>query len=525
MKAKSIAVVGCGSVGTSFLRQLASRAETRGSTYLGDIYVFDPNPVPGAGAAYQEDTASNLLNTRVASMSPIAEEPADFFRWLRTNRSTLESEFPGLTMDKNSFVPRALFGHYLNEVFAESVQILERLGFSVYHVAECVSSIKKLGDDYELCQTNGIIRRADIVVLSIGNQETTAWDHLRGKAGYFSNPYPCANLVKEIDRRSSICILGSSLSAIDAAVSFHDAGHQGKIIMVSRNGRLPSVRGEQNLSRTPTFLSRDRMQELVLTRAGNVKLKEIAELLAKEIELCDGHLPNLTHIMRAGQGPLKYLDSEISDASVTDRAWQAVLYSTNQSIDLIWHSLSTDEKRVFQTEFLSLWKAYRVSFPVQNARKIQHLLHSDQLTVYAGCKDTFYDEAMGRFATRLFDKSKGFEAILFSDAVINSTGYTTDIALMRAPLLTGMRINGLITPNEFGGIDLDFDTSRVIARSGAVMQGLYALGSLAAGTYFWTNAMNVNTRLASNVAGQVLQSLVEPAAQLQHRDLEPAMEA
>lgn len=512
MKSRSIAVIGGGSVGTSFVRQLAEQLDSNRDTKLSEVYVYEPCAAPGAGVAYQEDTAANLLNTRVSSMSPIADDPSHFYRWLESNRNSWEHIYPGLDINSDSFVPRALFGRYLSQVFRDSMAILHAKGVNGHHLVEKVSSVRKLREGYEVVSAGGVSRLVDAVVLSIGNLETNEWDHLRDYPGYFSTPYPCTRLSADIDPGSSVCIMGSSLSAIDAAVSLADAGHKGKIMMVSRNGRIPSVRGNQNLARTSTLLSRERMQELVSTRSGQVSLLEIAELLMKEVELTEGQAPDLAHIMRSGQGPQRYLDSEIGDATLCDRAWQAILYSTNQSIDLIWHALSSSEKRHFQKDFKSLWHSYRVSFPVQNALKIQQLLHSDQLTIYAGYKETFHDEASGRFVTRISDRTKAFDAVLYSDVVVNATGYTNDLGKMRSPLLKAMQFNGLLSPNEFGGVDMEFETGRVIARSGAVMHGLFALGSLASGTYFWTNAMNVNTRLAAGVVSTILGDLSKTKA-------------
>lgn len=509
MKRKSIAVIGGGSVGTSFIRQLADHLRRSNSTPVSDLYVYESNPNPGAGEAYQADTASNLLNTRVASMSPIASDPTHFHRWLEANRERWDPLFPGLNLNANSFVPRALFGRYLNDVFVEALGMLRGLGVRVQHLPYRIASIKKLRDGYEVCSSQGVSRMVDVAVLTIGNLETSEWDHMRSYEGYFNTPYPCTELVQRINPKSSVCILGSSLSAIDAAVSLADSGHTGKIMMVSRNGRLPSVRGEQNLARSTTLLSRKKMEDLLARRAGQVSLKEVAELLMKELELSEGQIPDLKSIMRTGQGPHKYLDSEISDATVCDRAWQAIAYSTNESVDLIWHALSLDQKRLFQREFKSLWHSYRVSFPVQNALKLQRLLHSDQLNVYAGYKDAFYDEATGRFAAFIHDKNKGFEATLLSDAFVNATGYSTDVSKTRSSLLKGMLSSGLICADEFGGIKLEFETGRAVARSGLVLRGLFALGSLASGTYFWTNAMNVNTRLAAGIVQTVLADIAD----------------
>lgn len=517
----TVIVVGGGSLGTSFLRQLSDQiaADQYGHSVQRAI-LFEPSSNPGAGDAYQLDTPSNLLNTRVASMSPIASDPQHFHRWLLANMALWRPQFPDLEPTPDSFVPRALFGIYLNHVFDDAVVRLREQGVTVEHVPHRVSAIRRVNRGYEVATTQGMSVQSAGVVLAIGNLETREWDHLRAHPSYFNTPYPCTKLISEIDLKRSVCILGTSLSAIDAAVSLADAGHTGKIIMVSRNGRLPSVRGEQNLNRKPKLLTRELMQALAEQRGvGSITLMEIAQMLCQELEICEGYLPSLEAIMRMGEGPHRYLDSEISDAQVQDRAWQAIVYALNDSIDLIWHMLSVKEKRVFQAKFKSLWHSYRVSFPIQNALKIQRLLHTDQLTVYGGYRDAYFDDANGRFAISVADNSKGFEATLYADSFINATGYTSEVSKCRSTLLRGMVANGLVRPSEFGGIDVDFDTGRVVSRSGVQMPGLFALGSLACGTYFWTNAMNVNTRLADGVAGQILTDCYSAQQPVDDEDL------
>lgn len=504
-KTSTIAVVGGGSVATSFVRQLAERLKASPAKSVEEVLVFEPHLQPGAGAAYQADTASNLLNTRVASMSPITGRPTHFRDWLGANKARWQPMFPGLEPNDDSFAPRALFGSYLNEVFVEAVGSLRQQGVRVRHVTSRVAAIRRLPTVYEVVTAQGKVHAVPCVVLAIGNLETSDWDHLQHHDRYFNTPYPCNKVVERIDSKKSVCIIGSSLSAIDAAVSLSDAGHEGKIVMVSRNGRLPSVRGEQNLKRAPKLLSRERMRELAAIKAGGVSLTEIAQLLLKELEICEERHPSLDDIMRKGEGPHRYLDSEIAEATECDRAWQAIVYALNDSIDLIWHMLSLDQKREFQSKFKSLWHSYRVSFPIQNALKLQKLLHTDQLTVYGGYKDAFYDDAKGRFSVAIDDCRKRFEATLFADYLVNATGYTNDVTRCRSSLVRGLLNSGLACANEFGGINIDFDTGRVVARSGLPMPGLFALGSLASGTYFWTNAMSVNTRLAAGVVEQALK--------------------
>lgn len=511
----TLAVLGGGSVATSFLRQFAEQVEAAGGTPVKSVKVFDPSRQPGAGQAYQHDSASNLLNTSAGGMSALHSNANHFFDWAVANEHRWKAKFPTVIMRPDAFVPRALFGLYLNEVFDESVSILSSHGVIVQHVEASVTCLSTQNGLYEISTEHGRKFAANFAVMAIGNLEGMQFDYLKPNAGYFATPYPCSKITQSIESGKSVGILGSSLSAIDAAVSLMDAGHQGKILMISRKGRLPSVRGEHNIIRKPKLLSRTGVKDLANERGGQLRLMEVAELLRQDIESQEGSLIDLGVLMRANQGPHRYIDSEIEDATVNDRTWQAVIYGLNDSIDLIWHYLSDEDKAIFERDFKSQWLSYRVSFPLGNALKIQRLLHSNQLSVYGGCSDVSFNDALGQFAINVLDSTSSFTASLYTDYLINATGYTSNISQSRSPLLRSLVSSGHARHHKFGGIDVDFETSLVLTKSGKKHDGLFALGTLVSGTYFWTNAMNVNCRLADGVAKEI----IERATHL-HRDFQ-----
>jgi uncharacterized NAD(P)/FAD-binding protein YdhS len=500
-----LAVLGGGSVATTFLRQFAQRASDEGDVAVDAVLVFDPRSQPGAGCAYQPDSVSNLLNTRAAGMSSLHGDPDHFYRWAIRNEPHWRGAFPGVRLSPDAFLPRALFGMYMDSVYSESVATLAELGVPVHHLAASATCLRANGSRYEVSTDTGDKYLADLVVLAVGNQQSTQFDHLRPYAGYFATPYPCNEVSARIDPDRSVGIMGSSLSAIDAAVSLMDAGHRGKILMVSRNGRLPSVRGEHNVSRTPKLMSRERVAQLAQAQGGQLRLKEVADLVLSELAAQAGGNPDLCAILRSHEGPQRYLDAEIEQASVRDRAWQAVVYGMNECIDLVWHYLPDEDRRTFEHKFKSQWLSYRVSFPLENARKLQQLLHADQLSVYGGISEVCFNDAMGQFAINVADSRKSFTASMYTDYLINATGYTSHVSQCNSPLLRSLVASGQARSHEFGGIAVDFDTSLVLARSGHRHEGLFALGSMVSGTYFWTNAMNVNCRLARNVAEQVFR--------------------
>ena len=108
------------------------------------------------------------------------------------------------------------------------------------------------------------------------------------RAGYFNSPYPVSELAAGIAADATVCVIGTSLSAVDAVVALQQAGHRGPLICVSRNGRLPSVRSPHNRPpRGLTELSRDGAQVLAHARR-RLTLERIAAALGREVRALGG---------------------------------------------------------------------------------------------------------------------------------------------------------------------------------------------------------------------------------------------
>ncbi|SHG79796.1 FAD/NAD(P)-binding protein [Pollutimonas bauzanensis] len=501
---KTLAIVGGGSIATSVLRQLLDEIMKSDKRCITDVIVFDPNNKVGAGMAYQLDSPSNLLNTRAGTMSPIDDEPDHFVKWLKANPAKWESHFPKIHISEAAFLPRGLFGLYLDDLFLESVERLNSMDVSVQHVEIEIRGMRPTAAGYEL-QAGSLSYFADAVVLAIGNLHSGEWDHLVQESGYFNSPYPCTDLVNTISPTETVCILGTGLSAIDAVVSLADSGHRGKLIMASRGGRLPSVRGIHNSNYSPGKLSRDAIKDLLHSGNQSFSLTQLYTLLMEEIVAADGLPFDIDSILRPQTGPHRYLDIEVQDATSSNRAWQSVLYGLNESIDLIWHHLNDADKARFEKGFKSQWLAYRVSFPVDNALKLQELIHCDQLSVFGGTKRSWRDEASNSFATSIDDHRLGFRATLYSDSLVNGTGFTADAAKCKSKLVRQILDSGLAAPHPYGGIVVDFHSNELRTQAGTLLPNVYAVGALTAGTHFWTNAMNVNARLAHQVVKNLTQ--------------------
>lgn len=506
----TIAIVGGGSVGVAYFTQLINEAVSQGLSRHLEVLIFESQKTSGPGYAYQADFECNLLNTRADAMSAVADDKRHFIRWLDEHGVDQAIDFPETIIDDHAFLPRSLFGRYLAHQYEQAMALARANGIKVTPVTSTVTDLISLSDRRPCIDTeSGVAYVADRVVLSMGNLPSTSFTQLNDIAGFVRNPYPTRDMVRNIPATASVCVLGTGLSAIDTVLSLVEAGHQGKIVMASRNGRLPSVRGTFNHPHTLTHLTRVHIDDFCRANGGLLKLHDVFTMLRREIEEVTGASIDLKHIMNLNAGVLEYINSEIVQADNAERIWQSVIYSTNSIIDYVWHRLSRDEKHVFQKTFGSLWSSYRVSVPVKNAHKLHALLKADRILVLGGVSQVTYNEAAKVFETRIDDRRNAFRTVIESEYVINATGYSVQVEKSAVPLVVNLLRRRLAEPNEFGGFELDFDTGELVGSAGKTWPNVSVLGSLASGTYFWTNAMDVNVRLARRQVKDALQLLLD----------------
>lgn len=492
-KRSVLAVVGGGAVATSFICQLARSLEPNDSVSVEALWVFEPGPKPGAGEAYQEDITSNLLNTRAAGISVVHNHPNHFYRWAVRNEVHWRARFPALVLKADQHWPRALFGHYLQCVFETSVAALRRAGVRVVHVRSTVvtaTTIDPHGNQLELRAADGTCCIADTVIFAVGNHGSTQFDHLRHHAGYFDSPYPCSDLVARVGSDASVIVLGSSLSAVDVAIALVDRGHRGPIAMVSRHGQLPSARSNARGVPATRPLSRASVESMARAHGGVLRLQDLVEVLMHDLTAAHD-----AAVARTGPAA----------ETALDRLWRMLVDRLGDSVDLIWNYLTTADRRIVERDFKHLWQKHRVSMPPANAAKIQALVNARRLVVHGGEIDARYDPLSACFEVEVGDPYHGAEALyLKSQTLVNATGHATQMRRCRSALVRDMLARGLAREHEFGGLDVDFTTCRILNRDGRRLGGAYALGSLASGTFFWTQSMSVNARLAAGVVRHVL---------------------
>ena len=412
-------------------------------------------------------------------------------------------------MSKGAYLPRGLFGLYLEDVFAKTKVEAERAGIQMdIQYSEVIDLIPN-EEGFTVVTEDRSSHHADHVVLCLGNLPSPSFGHLEGEQGFFNSPYPAGRLFEEISSDRSVGVIGTSLSGIDAAISLAENGHRGKIICCSRRGRLPSVRGQFNRKYIPEILTIDRIHKLAEMSGGSLSLDEVGGLIVREIQHASDDDFSLDEVLSEDSGGYDYLQRELKLALGKERIWQSVIYSLNGIIDVIWHYLSAADKERYMNEFRSLWLAHRVSFPVQNAQKMGRLMRTDQLSVLPGVRDVRYDEGDRMFHITLGDPRTGLDAEIRTHYLINATGYSDDVTRCKVPMVTNLLKRGLAVPSRFGGVEVDFDSGTVVSGHSGHSDRLYALGALATGTYLFTNAFDVNVRHARRNASRIAERITK----------------
>ena len=153
--ASTIAIVGAGASGTLLASHLLRAGNAR-------IVLIERAGRVGRGVAYGTGFSGHLLNVPAASMSGLPDDSEHFLRFARREHDA--------ATEPTTFVPRLVYGAYLESLLAESEQLaapgasLQRRQAEVVDLAPGSGRqpwLLKLGDGSRV--------RADCVVLALGN--------------------------------------------------------------------------------------------------------------------------------------------------------------------------------------------------------------------------------------------------------------------------------------------------------------------------------------------------------------------
>lgn len=465
-----VLILGGGAGGVAVVLQLVEQVKS--GKCVKTVTVVEQNDVLGPGLAFSEACDGTILNMHSDTMGIYHDNLKDYTNW----RESLED---------GPFPSRVNYGHYLQSRWNRAVGEAASLGLKISVVHSKAHDIDRLADgifSVTLQDKGSLIAKS--VVMALGNFTGSANAHLADKAGYFHNPWPTSQL-KSIPSDAHVLVVGSRLSAVDAAIYLSANNHTGPITFMSRSGKLPKVQGE------PVPFTRKYVLHELARKAESMDsdgLLQIASVLMDEISLATNGdwtwmLENESH--------LDQLKSDILAAQNKQVRWQSVLNSTAPVIERYWNSLSSSSQALFMQRFNSTWMTYRHAMPVKNAQKICNLLVKGQLQVLKGDTITWND-------TNSMFSAKTSAGVLEVAHVVEATGQECHVDRIDVPIVKSAVAKGMLQAHPVGGVQVDFQTLEA-------SPGLYVMGSLTRGKHFYVSATDRVAAHSARIARALTQ--------------------
>lgn len=501
---KRYAIVGLGAAGLMSFHELVIRHLSESDLDV-EIMLFDKGPRKkfGCGLAYGTDIKSHILNLPAGFMNVSRELPENakaapldsnivgesnmsFVDWAEKHKDAIKEKYGEIEITKASFPPRAIFGEYLNFVFEAVLSLAESNGIRVIvsENTEIKTILPGKGKAPQSCTVitgTGKSIEADIAILCIGHLPADTYTDLKNRKGYYHSPWLSKKELDKLSKKKQVVLLGTRLTAFDTAFALlENEEFRGKITLVSRSGFVPTVLGPTSeYRRTKLTLEEINIQTLNGTKPLSLSVlmrlfwKELANALGKE-QLKEDEIHS---ILNPTESPQAWLEREIAEAQ-QERRWQSFLFSLYRFVPQMWHALDNPGKKEFLENYYSIWMTYLAAFPRENAEKLLGYLKAGKIEIRGGLSEVKYSEEERSFKISFKDNTPPINA----KTVINATGAGHNIKDSGMDLLDNLSEQGVITPNELGGVTVKFKSLEPKDSNGNTVDFLRVIGDATFGS-------------------------------------------
>jgi uncharacterized NAD(P)/FAD-binding protein YdhS len=452
-----VAIIGAGFSGTMAAIHLLRQTDDRITVGL-----VERTAQFGRGLAYRTRDATHRLNVPAAKMGAFPDDIEGFYRWLQSRPEHLRAV--GIhTLHQNAFVPRMLFGEYLEDLLAEA----ETVTPSLQKITdEAVDLVPLLNGSFRVEFSAAPPLIAGQVVLALGNFPPGD-PPLKNRAFHQSDRYlvdPWSHETRcKLSEPGDVLVLGSGLTALDLLSSLSHSKSSGTIHVLSRRGLFP--RPHLPVETYPPFID-------------------------------PHHLPSSVRML------CRLIRQEIEHAKKEGKDWRAVIDSIRPFSQSIWKALSRDDRRRFLRHLKAFWEPHRHRVAPEVLAIKESLETRGRLCCYRGRAITIEEQQNQLEITFC---QAGESQILRVKYVINCTGPECNYHKLKDPLVVQLFARGLIVPDPlFLGLDVGTGGA-ILNLLGERVKNLYTLGSPQKGLLFETTAVPELRVQAKDLASRILK--------------------
>ncbi len=442
-----VLIIGGGLSGTMLAVQLLRQPGMR------RILIVEPRAELGRGEAYSATEPGHTLNGNAARMSADPDNPDDLTQWLTQYLAdggwpeSREQSVPVSVL----FPPRGVFGLYVQQRLREAQAAGQVHGSSVEHVrGEAVDLLtKESGVTVTLADGTELQGRFAVLATGMYAASRTPQHHSNGLNAAALDPWN-VEAMRRLEPQSTVLIIGSGLTMVDAVVSLQQSGHRGPIRVFSRHGLLPHVRRQP--PEWADFLSQDH------------SIRSTRQLVRKVREQC-----------------------ELAIESGID--WQAPLDTVRANIGRLWNQASDRQRRQFVRHVRPWWESHHHRSPPPGAALLADLVQQGRLTIQAASLQGVKSLSQGRVHIQIRHRGQSQSSLVAGDALINSTGIEYDWRRVDRPLPRQLLARGLIQPGPLAlGIAAERDGA-VLDAKGRRSPRLFAMGPPLRGMWWESTAV------------------------------------
>lgn len=473
---EKVAIIGMGIAGTGVLS--AYEKELKDSDIVIDCY--DSKKSFGKGYPFRNDSDEILINVKRDSISYDYENMDDFHNWIEENKITDED-----------YVPRNLFGKYTSIRLEES---LNNFGANVFYEEVLDLTFIENDNKWELETTSGK-KLYDRVHLCAGELPNMDFYNLENTKNYIDEIYPAKEKLKDIKEDDVVCIIGTSLSAVDIGRYLIREINPKKIYMFSRGNFIPTMRMDaikvkrENLTlknlkdrseKNNDHISFEDFDNLIEADAKNLKIN-FEFLLKKYVNGLEGMKLSLEK------------NEELIVA-------QSYLADTTDEFNYAWLKFNKTDKEKYKEKYENIIQVFAGPLPPPTGEILVDAGESGVLEFLEDIEDVKYSENEERFY--LLSEENDMRSVKKKvDWVLNATGQ--DLSMKSLDLdksFLGKLINKrYVQIDDYGGFTVMPNTLVSISPKYGEMRSFHIHGVLISGVILRNNSARVIKQTAHNI--------------------------
>ncbi|HEY9104786.1 FAD/NAD(P)-binding protein [Chitinimonas sp.] len=452
---RTVLIIGAGFSGVACAVQLLRRSGTQPLRIL----LLNRSGRMARGLAYGTQSPQHTLNVPAGKMSALPDDPTHFLRYARARDSCI---------DANAFVPRSVYGNYL-EWLLELARQTAPAHASLNYVGGVVTRLQaQAGGGLQAQLEDGRTLHADKVVLALGHFPSSdpAVDDMSFYASprYQRDPWDVQQL-GTLAPAAPVLLLGSGLTAMDVAHSLLRQHPNRPIIAVSRHGLLPQAYAPS----------------APLPPGAPSGPAEATPVLAS----------------------LRAFRSQLHALAAQGLGWHDALAALRPRTAAIWQAWSPAQRRCFLRHVQPYWDTHRHQLAPTTQQQIATAMAQGTLQILAA-RITGYREDSEAVHVRLRPRGQAQCTELRATRVINCTGPCRSPRHTGNPLVAQLLADGMLRTDALGlGIDTGPHCA-VLNDQGRAAPDLYYLGPWLKANYWEATAVPELRCFAAQVASACL---------------------